>query len=240
MGVEPQARSHGGARGGGSAPLEKFEPPLGCTVPFAVTIGIEVYPPPWNSVSGGGERGEGARLVWLGKGGEGARLVWPGGGERGSGLYGPGGGGGVRLVWSGGGGEGVRLVWPGEGEKGPGLYGPGEGRGGPGVYDPGEKGSGLYGPGGGERGPGVYDPGEKGSGLYGPGGGERGPPDIPTYFRGILTLLSYYNKYILTDLFLEEIRRSPTFVHLVSCALLQLAEKTFLLLSEYLLPVLSN
>ena len=35
-----------GGRGGGSAPLEKFEPPLGCAVPFAETIGIEVYPPP--------------------------------------------------------------------------------------------------------------------------------------------------------------------------------------------------
>ena len=35
-----------GGEGGGSAPLEKFEPPLGCSVPFAVTIGIEVYPPP--------------------------------------------------------------------------------------------------------------------------------------------------------------------------------------------------
>ena len=40
-----QARSHGGARK--PPPLEKFEPPpLGCAVPFAVTIGIEVYPPP--------------------------------------------------------------------------------------------------------------------------------------------------------------------------------------------------
>ena len=46
-----QARSHGGGEGG-SAPLEIFEPPIGCAVPFAVTIGIEVYPPPpWNSVS---------------------------------------------------------------------------------------------------------------------------------------------------------------------------------------------
>ena len=42
-----QARSHGGARGGGGSapPLEKFEPPLSCAVPFAVTIGIEVIPP---------------------------------------------------------------------------------------------------------------------------------------------------------------------------------------------------
>ena len=40
----PKPRGGGGARGG-SAPLEKFEPPLGCAVPFAVTIGIEVYPP---------------------------------------------------------------------------------------------------------------------------------------------------------------------------------------------------
>ena len=41
-----QARSHGGGARGGSAPPGKFEPPLGCAVPFAVTIGIEVYPPP--------------------------------------------------------------------------------------------------------------------------------------------------------------------------------------------------
>ena len=34
-----------GGRGGAQPPLERFEPPLGCTVPFAVTIGIEVYPP---------------------------------------------------------------------------------------------------------------------------------------------------------------------------------------------------
>ena len=47
-----QARSHGGGRGGGSAPPGKiWAPPLGCAVPFAVTIGIEVYLPPWNSVS---------------------------------------------------------------------------------------------------------------------------------------------------------------------------------------------
>ena len=123
-----------------------------------------------------------------GEGERGSGLYDPGEGERGPGLYGPG-GGGSGLYGPGEGERGVRLVWPGEGEKGPGLYGPG----------------------GGERGPGLYDPGEKGPGLYGPGGGERGPPDIPTYFRGILTLLSYYNKYILTDLFLEEIRRSPTF-----------------------------
>ena len=33
--------------GSAPPPLEKFEPPpLGCAVPFAVTIGIEVYPPP--------------------------------------------------------------------------------------------------------------------------------------------------------------------------------------------------
>ena len=36
-----QARSHEG----GSAPLDKFEPPPRLPVPFAVTIGIEVYPP---------------------------------------------------------------------------------------------------------------------------------------------------------------------------------------------------
>ena len=42
-----QARSHGGGARGAQPPLEKFEPPpLGCAVPFAVTIGIEVYPPP--------------------------------------------------------------------------------------------------------------------------------------------------------------------------------------------------
>ena len=43
-----QARSHGGGEGGegGSAPLDKFEPPPRLPVPFAVTIGIEVYPPP--------------------------------------------------------------------------------------------------------------------------------------------------------------------------------------------------
>ena len=40
-----------GGRGGFSPPLENWSPPLGCAVPFAVTIGIEVYPPPWNSVS---------------------------------------------------------------------------------------------------------------------------------------------------------------------------------------------
>ena len=34
-----------GGRGGLSPPLKKFERPLGCAVPFAVTIGIEVYPP---------------------------------------------------------------------------------------------------------------------------------------------------------------------------------------------------
>ena len=53
VGPDPGPYSHGGGEGGGgSAPLEKFEPPLGCAVPFAVTIGIEVYPPPpWNSVS---------------------------------------------------------------------------------------------------------------------------------------------------------------------------------------------
>ena len=37
-------------RGYGARPVAtgggKFEPPLGCAVPFAVTIGIEVYPPP--------------------------------------------------------------------------------------------------------------------------------------------------------------------------------------------------
>ena len=36
----------GGEGGFSPPPLEKFEPPLGCAVPFAVTIGIEVYPPP--------------------------------------------------------------------------------------------------------------------------------------------------------------------------------------------------
>ena len=43
-----QARSHGGGGArGGSAPLNKFEPPPPrLPVPFAVTIGIEVYPPP--------------------------------------------------------------------------------------------------------------------------------------------------------------------------------------------------
>ena len=41
----------GGEGGGGSAPPGKIWAPLGCAVPFAVTIGIEVYPPPWNSVS---------------------------------------------------------------------------------------------------------------------------------------------------------------------------------------------
>ena len=36
-----------GARGGGlSPPLDKFEPPPRLPDPFAVTIGIEVYPPP--------------------------------------------------------------------------------------------------------------------------------------------------------------------------------------------------
>ena len=41
MASDAQARSHG------KTPLEKFEPPpLGCAVPFAVTIGIEVYLPP--------------------------------------------------------------------------------------------------------------------------------------------------------------------------------------------------
>ena len=50
--VLPRPVATGGEGGGGSAPLEKFEPPpLGCSVPFAVTIGIEVYPPPRNSVS---------------------------------------------------------------------------------------------------------------------------------------------------------------------------------------------
>ena len=46
--VLPRPVATGGEGGGGSAPLEKFEPPppLGCSVPFAVTIGIEVYPPP--------------------------------------------------------------------------------------------------------------------------------------------------------------------------------------------------
>ena len=42
----PVATGGGGARGAQPPPLEKFEPPLGCAVPFAVTIGIEVYPPP--------------------------------------------------------------------------------------------------------------------------------------------------------------------------------------------------
>ena len=36
----------GGGGGGGSVPLEKFEPPPKLPVPFAVTIGVEVYPPP--------------------------------------------------------------------------------------------------------------------------------------------------------------------------------------------------
>ena len=48
----PQARSHGGRGGGAQPPWKNVSPPpLGCAVPFAVTIGIEVYPPPWNSVS---------------------------------------------------------------------------------------------------------------------------------------------------------------------------------------------
>ena len=42
-----RAVATGGGRGGGAEPpLEKFEPPLGCAVHFAVTIGIEVYSPP--------------------------------------------------------------------------------------------------------------------------------------------------------------------------------------------------
>ena len=43
----PQARSHGGGRGGGGAqpPWKNLSPPRR-PVPFAVTIGIEVYPPP--------------------------------------------------------------------------------------------------------------------------------------------------------------------------------------------------
>ena len=41
-----QARSHGGARGGAQPHLEKFEPPPRLPVPFAVIIGVEVYPPP--------------------------------------------------------------------------------------------------------------------------------------------------------------------------------------------------
>ena len=46
MYVGMQARSHGGAaRGAQPPPLEKCEPPRR-PVPFAVTIGIEVYPPP--------------------------------------------------------------------------------------------------------------------------------------------------------------------------------------------------
>ena len=102
----------GGRGGGAQPPLDKFEPPLGCAVPFAVTIGIEVYPPlefcqppPLLTIPGYGAV---ARLVWPGGGGEGTRLVWPGGGERGPGLYGP-----------------------GKGERGPGLYmARGRGRGG--------------------------------------------------------------------------------------------------------------
>ena len=35
-----------GGRGGFSPPWKTGAPPLGCAVPFAVTIGIEVYPPP--------------------------------------------------------------------------------------------------------------------------------------------------------------------------------------------------
>ena len=48
MASDAQARSHGGGGEGGLSPppLEKFEPPLGCAVPFTVTIGIEVYLPP--------------------------------------------------------------------------------------------------------------------------------------------------------------------------------------------------
>ena len=46
----PRPVATGGEGGGAQPPLERFEPPLGCAVPFAVTIGIEVYPP-WNSVS---------------------------------------------------------------------------------------------------------------------------------------------------------------------------------------------
>ena len=44
-GGSTQARSYGG-RGGAQPPWKNLSPPLGCSVPFAVTIGIEVYPPP--------------------------------------------------------------------------------------------------------------------------------------------------------------------------------------------------
>ena len=41
----------GGGEGGGlSPPWKNLSPPLGCIVPFVVTIGNEVYPP-WSSVS---------------------------------------------------------------------------------------------------------------------------------------------------------------------------------------------
>ena len=40
----------GGGEGGAQPPGNIWAPPIGCAVPFAVTTGIEVYPP-WNSVS---------------------------------------------------------------------------------------------------------------------------------------------------------------------------------------------
>ena len=142
------------------------------------------------------ERGRGGQACMAQGEGGGSGLYGPGEGERGSGLYGPGRGRRGQACMAQGEGGGVSgLYGPGEGERGSGLYGPGRGRRGQACMARGEgRGGQACMARGGERGPGVYDPGEKGSGLYGPGGGERGPPDIPTYFRGILTLLSYYNK----------------------------------------------
>ena len=45
-----QARSHGGG-GGGLSPPGQIWAPLGCLSLLPVPFGIEVYPPPRNSVS---------------------------------------------------------------------------------------------------------------------------------------------------------------------------------------------